>query len=166
MGIRKAQLDRMKVFILIAVCLAALSSCTQGGAAFLFYVVTKPDEATKFLEAVTAIAKEDGLETAMGQTVFDTGDVLRVVEGRGHGLKLWVQSAPLSGHENPKLCGTYLKPHPDPAQFIVFTEPRFLGSRVAATELGARVLSQLRNAGFDVRREPPVCGAAALHERA
>jgi hypothetical protein len=156
----------MKTFILITLCWAALSSCTQGGATFLFYVVTKPDEGTKFLEAVTAIAKDDGMETATSQTVFDNGEVLRVVEGRSYGLQLWVQSAPLSGHEDPKLCGTYLEPHPDPAQFMVFTQPRFLGSKTAASELGKRVLSQLRNAGFDVRREPPVCGAAALHDRA
>ena len=155
----------MKVFILIVVCLVTLASCDQGGSAFMFYVVTKPEEAAKFLGAVTSIAKDDGLETASSQTAYDTGDVLRVVEGRSRGLELWVQSAPLSGHENPKLCGVYLEPHPDPAQFIVVTEPRFLGSRVAATELGARVLSQLRSAGFDVRREPPVCGAAALQGR-
>jgi hypothetical protein len=132
----------------------------------VFYVVTKPDEAEKFLGTMTAIAKDDGLETASSQTAFYNGDLMRVVEGRSIGLNLWVQSAPLSGHENPELCGIYREPHPDQAQFIVFTEPRFFGSRASATELGARVLSQLRNAGFDVRREPPVCGTAALHDRA
>jgi hypothetical protein len=106
------------------------------------------------------------LETAIGETEFNTGSVLRVLEGRGDGLKLWVQSAPLSGHEDPILCGVFNEPHPDPAQFVVFTVPGFLGSKAGATELGERVLSQLRNARFDVRREPPVCGAAAIHDRA
>jgi hypothetical protein len=64
----------------------------------------EPDEAAKLIAAVTAIAKEDGLETATGQTVSATGDVIKVVEGRDHGLKLWVQSAPLSGHEDPRHC--------------------------------------------------------------
>jgi hypothetical protein len=154
----------MKLVLLVLLSFVALTSCSGGGATFVFYVVINPDKVAEFIGAVTAIAKEDGLETATGQTVFDTGDVLRVVEGRGHGLKLWVQSAPLSGHEDPKLCGVYLEPHPDPAQFIVFTEPRLFGSNSAAKELGERVLSQLHNSGFDVRRKPPVCGAAAIHD--
>jgi hypothetical protein len=155
----------MKVVVLVLLGFLTLTSCSGDGAPFVFYVVIMPDEAPKFIGAVTAIAKEDGLETAMAQAVSDTGNVLRVVEGRGHGLKLWVQSAPLSGHEDPKLCGVYLEPHPDPAQFIVFTEPRLFGSKAAAIELGERVLSQLHKSGFDVRREPPVCGAAAIHDR-
>lgn len=125
----------------------------------------KPDEATNFLEAVTAIAKEAGLETAEAQDVADTGSIMCVLEGRGHGLKLWVQSTPLSGREDPKLCGVHHEPYPDPAQFTVFTQPRFLGSEAAAKELGERVFSQLKKSGFDVRRESPVCGAAAIHDR-
>jgi hypothetical protein len=155
----------MKVFILVLIGVVALTSCSASGAAFEFYVVIKPDETAKFIGAVTAIAKEDGLETAVGQAVADTGNGLRVVEGRGHGLRLWVQSTPLSGREDPKLCGVHLEPHPDPAQFIVFTEPRFFGSKAAAAELGERVLSQIQKSGFDVRREPAVCGAAAIHDR-
>jgi hypothetical protein len=155
----------MKVVILALLSVVALTSCSAGGAAFEFYVVIKPEETAKFIGAVTAIAKEDGLETAAGQATSDTGNVLRVVEGRGHGLRLWVQSTPLSGKEDPKLCGIHLEPHPDPAQFIVFTEPRFIGSKAAATELGERVLSQLQRSGFDVRREPVICGAAVIHDR-
>jgi len=155
----------MKVIILVLLGFIALTSCSGGGAAFVFYVVTKPDEAAKFIEAVTAIAKEDDLETAISQTKFNNANVLRVLEGRGHGLKLWVQSAPLSGHEDPILCGVSQEPRLDPAQFVVFTVPGFFGTRAEATKLGERVFSQLRNAGFDVRREPPICGAAAIHDR-
>jgi hypothetical protein len=140
-----------------------LTSCSMsGGATFVFYVVIKPDEASKFIEAVISVAKEDGLRTAVGETAFGSGDVLRVVEGRGNGSKLWVQSVPLSGHEDPKLCGVYNGPHPDPAQFIVFTEPRLFGSKAAADQLGKRILSQLQKLGFDVRQTPLICGAAAL----
>jgi len=95
--------------------------------------------------AVTTIAKEYGLETAVGQATSDTGNTLKVVEGRGHGLKLWVQSALLSGREDPTLCGIHPEPYPDPAQFIVFTEPRLFGSKVAATELGARCVPSSKN---------------------
>jgi hypothetical protein len=146
----------------LLLCLAALASCAPSGTAFEFYVVIKPDETSKFIGAITSIAKEDGLETALGQATSDTGNVLRVVEGRGHGLKLWVQNVPLSGREDAKLCGVHPEPYVDPAQFIVSTEPRFFWStRSAAAELGEKALSQLHKVGFDVRREPIVCGAAA-----
>ena len=131
----------------------------------VFYVIVKPENVAMFIEAITAIAKEDGLHTAVGQATSDSGDVMNVVEGRGQGLKLWAQNAPMSGQENPKLCGIYVEAHSDPNMFVVFTEPRFFRSRTAATELGERVLSQLLKAGFDVRRSPPLCGAAAIHER-
>ncbi len=139
---------------------------TPGGAAFEFYVVISPDETGKFITAVTSIANDNGLETAAGQTRFDSGNVLWVVEGRGHGLRLWLQSAVLSGNEDPKLCGVHHEPYPDPAQFIVFTQPRLLGlsTRKAAVELGEKVLSQLHKSGFDARRVPAVCGAAVIHD--
>jgi hypothetical protein len=155
----------MKALILVLIGVVVLTSCSAGGAVFEFHVVIKPSETAKFIGAVSAIAKENGLETAAGQAVADTGNVSWVVEGRGHGLKLWVTSTLLSGQEDPKLCGVHLEPHPDPAQFTVFTEPRFFGSKTAAKELGERVFSQLQKAGFDVRRQSPVCGAAVLHDR-
>jgi hypothetical protein len=155
----------VRVVILVLIGIVALTSCSSGGIATEFYVVIDPDESAKFIEAVTSIAKEDGLATAIGQSVYDTGDVMRIVEGRGHGIKLWVQSMPLSGNEDPTLCGIHSEPYSDPAQFLVSTEPRFFGSKAAAVELGERMFFQIQKAGFDVRRESPVCGAAALHRR-
>ena len=122
-------------------------------------------ETTCNIGAVRAIAKEDGLETALGQVRSDTGNVLTVVEGRGHGLELWVQNEPLSGREDQRVCGVHPEPYSDPAQFVVFTVPRFFGTNAAAKQLGERVLAQLRDLGFDVRRGPVVCGAAAIHDR-
>lgn len=155
----------MKIFVFVFVGLLALTSCSGGGIASRFYVVTKPEEATKFMEAVATIAKEAGMATADAKAVADTGSVLRVLEGRGDGLRLWVESTLLSGKEDPRLCGVHHEPYSDPAQFTVFTEPRFFGSETAAKELGERVFSQLRKLGFDVRRESPVCGAAAIRDR-
>ena len=155
----------MKIVVLVLLGVAALTSCSAGSLAFEFYVVVEPSETAKFIGAVTTIAKEDGLEVAVGQAVSDKGNVMRAIEGRGHGLKLWVQNTPLSGQEDPKLCGVHPEPYPDPAQFVVSTEPRSFGSKAAATKLGELVFSQLRKSGFDVRREPAVCGAAALHDR-
>lgn len=155
----------VRLLLLVFCSATVLMSCSSGGIAIQFYVVIQPGETGKFIEAVTSIAKESGLETAVGQAVADTGAVMNVVEGRGHGLKLWVQSMPLSGDEDPRLCGVHPEPYPDPAQFLVFSEPRFFGSRTAARKLGEQVYLQIQKAGFDVRREPVICGAAALHDR-
>jgi hypothetical protein len=155
----------MKVLILVLLGVVALTSCTGTVVTFKFYVAIKPDETARFIGAVTALAKENGLETASNQVVADTGYASTALEGRGHGLKLWVQNVPMSGGEDPKLCGVHSEPYPDPAQFVVSTEPRFFGSRAAATTLGERIFSQLQKSGFDVRREPAICGAAAIHDR-
>ena len=155
----------MKVTILVLLCLVVLASCAPGGAVVEFYVVLKPEDATKFITAIKSIAAKEKLETAEGRTRFDSVNTLRVVEGRGHGLKLWAQNVVLSGNENPKLCGVHNEPYPDPAQFVVFTEPRLLGFKSAARELGERVFSKLHGLGFDVLRKPAVCGAAVIHDR-
>lgn len=153
----------MKVAILVLLCVSVLVSCVPGGAAFEFYVVIKPGDTAKFIGAVTSIAKENGLETAASQTRFDTGELLRVVEGRGPGLKLWVQNVVLSGNADPRLCGEHHMAYPDPAQFVVFTEPRLLGFRSASIELGEKVFSRIRGLGFNVLRKPVICGAAVIH---
>jgi hypothetical protein len=127
--------------------------------------VIKPEETEKFIDAVKEIGKENGMEAAAAKVVSDTGKVLNVVEARGHGVKLWAENIRLSGKESPNVCGSHFEPYPDPAQFVIFTEPKFFGSRVAAKELGERVLSQMQKQGFDVRQAPVVCGAAALHEQ-
>lgn len=153
----------MRAIILALIGALSSASCSSDGIAVKFYVVIKPDETSRFLDAIRSIAKEDGLVTAGSQAVTDTGYVMRVVEGRGRGSMLWIQNVSLSGKEDPKLCGVPVRvePYPDPAQFMVFTEPRFFGSMNSAKALGEKVLSQLKKSGFDVRLVPVVCGAAA-----
>lgn len=154
----------MRLLIVLLFGALSLTSCSGGdGIAFEFYVVLAPEKTSEFIGVVSAIAKEDGLETAVGQARSDTGSVLTVLEGRGHGVKLWVQNVPLSGEEDKELCG--YEPHPDPGQFMVSTEPRFFGSQATARELGKRVLLQIRKSGFDVRQKPVVCGAAVNRNR-
>ncbi len=65
------------------------------------------------------------MEVAIATATSNTGNVLSVVEGRGHGLKLWAQNMPLSGREDPKRCGVHTEAYVDPSQFIVSTESRF-----------------------------------------
>jgi hypothetical protein len=159
----------MRTVFFVLLCLATLVSCAPGPAVFQFYVVIEPTETGKFIGAVRAIAKEDDMETAASQVVSDTGNTTWTVEGRGHGVRFWLQNAPLSGTEDSKFCGVHVEPYSDPAQFVVFTTPRFgsvlKSSRAAALELGERLFSKLQKSGFDVRRQPVVCGAAASRAR-
>ena len=139
-----------------------LASCSGSGTAFEFYVVIEPEETSNFIGAVMALAEAEGLETAEGRAVADTGNVSRFVEGRGGGIVLWVQNVLLSGNEDARICGVHPEPYSDPAQFVISTQPRLLGSRSEATRLGERLYARLHEAGFDVRRQPVVCGVAAL----
>ena len=152
----------MKALFLVALTAFALAACSRGDIASKFYVVVKPDEATKLTAAVIEIANAAGMQTAEAQDVADSGSVMRVLEGRGNGLMLWVQSTVLSGREDPKLCGTHPEPYADPAQFTVFTEPKFLGSKTDAPKFGESLFVQLQKLGFDVHRTQVICGQAAL----
>jgi hypothetical protein len=152
----------MKITFLALLCFVTLVSCAPGPAAFQFYVVIKPGETGKLIGAITSLANDNGLVTGAGQATSDTRNVTRVVEGRGNGVRFWLQNAPLSGREDPKLCGVHLEPYSDPAQFVVFTTPRFgfKSTHTAAVNLGEKMFSALQKSGFDVRQQPAVCGAA------
>jgi hypothetical protein len=150
----------IKPIIVAIIGIVALASCSAGGTAYDFYVVMKPQETERLIAAVTEIAKDNGLETAVSRVVESPGNVLWIVNGWGHGQTLRVQNTPQSGKEDPKLCGVHSRPHSDPGQFTVLMQPGFLGSRTDAAALGERVFSTLQKSGFDVRRKPVICGAA------
>lgn len=154
----------MRAMILVLLGAVALASCSGGGAEFKFYVVVEPDSTSRLTAAVAAIAREAGMKTAEAQDVADTGSVMKILEGRGNGLVLWMQSTVLSGKEDPELCGIHSEPYADPAQFTVFTQPRYFGSKADASKLGESVFIRLQKLGFDVRRTPVVCGLAALKD--
>jgi hypothetical protein len=154
----------MKITFFALLCLATLVSCAPSPAVFQFYVVIKPGETERLIGTITSQAKENGLVTAVGQATSDTGNVTRVVEGRGDGVRFWLQNAPLSGREDPKLCGVHDEPYSDPAQFVIFTTARFgfgfKSAHTAAVAPGEKMFSKLQESGFDVRRQPALCGAA------
>jgi hypothetical protein len=154
----------MKITLFALLCLYTLASCAPGPAVFQFYVVIEPGETERFIGTITSLATENGLVTAVGQAKSDTGNVTRVVEGRGNGVRFWLQNAPLSGREDPKVCGVHFEPYSDPTQFVVFTTPRFgfgfKSTHAAAMELGEKMFSKLQKSGFDVRLQPAVCGAS------
>jgi len=69
----------MKIIFSVLLALAILTSCAGGGATLVFYVVNKPAAADHFILAIAGLAKEDGMETAIGKTEFNTGSVLNVL---------------------------------------------------------------------------------------
>lgn len=146
----------MRVTILAILCLTVLASCAQGGAAFEFYVVLKPNETDRFIGVITSMARDDGLKIYEGRSLPNSTIVVRFIEGDGHGVKLWVENA--IGDVDPERCGIS---YANPQWFVVFTEPRFFEwNHKAAGELGKSVFSRLRKSGFDARTKP-VCGASA-----
>ena len=155
----------MKLLSHVLVAGMLLAGCTGAPNTVEFYVVMKPEETSSFIGAFRSMASNAGFDTAEARIVSDTGNVLHVIEGRGHSVRLWAQNMPLSGEEDPAKCGAFSEPHSDPAQFVVSTTPRLFGTTSAAQKWGDRILAELEASGFDVRRESPVCGMAALAER-
>ena len=149
----------VKHVIAILASVIALASCSRPVVSE-FYVVIVPDDTGRLLQTLATIAREDGLTTATGKAVARDGNTMRVIEAQGRGLTLWVQNLPLSGNEDPSLCGTHQGPYPDPAQYVVFTTAGFIGSKSDAMDLAARVFSKMRAAGFDARKQTIVCGEA------
>ena len=106
----------MKLAFFILLCLVTLVSCAPGPAAFQFYVVIKPGEAGRLFATITSLAKENGLVIAGKQVTSDTGNVTQIVEGRGNGVRFWLQNATSSAREDPNICGIHHEPYADPAQ--------------------------------------------------
>jgi hypothetical protein len=93
----------MKKTAVVLLCITMLVACAQSGAAFQFYVVIKPGETDRLHNVIASIAKDEGLATASAERKISDEGVLRVVEGRGHRLMLWVQNVVLGGNEDPNL---------------------------------------------------------------
>jgi len=155
------------VSILVLLITLGVTSCSTGVVVFSFYVIVQPADTDKFFGDVAAIAKANGLTSAIGQVGPSSATVMRMLEGRGSSVKLWVQNSMLTGREDPSICGVPMRnePYADPAQFQVSTEPRYFGSRADAQDLGRRMFTSIQKLGYDVRSNPIICGAAALDGR-
>jgi hypothetical protein len=75
--------------------------------------------ATRLTQDLAVIAKRHGLNPSLSHATDDKGRTLHVVEASSLPLHLWGQNLPLSGAENPALCGHFTEGHPDPGQYIV-----------------------------------------------
>lgn len=147
------------------VSLMALS-CSSGDKIREFYVIVEPQMSARFVSDLSEIARRHGLTASVGQATDDRGNTMRVVEAKGNLLRLWSQNMPLSGEENPTVCGPHQEPHPDPSQFIVSLRgsvPFMLTNR--AEQLQLNLIADLKSAHYDVRMVPVDCGASALTPR-
>jgi hypothetical protein len=152
------------ILMLFALGLLLVASCVPPrGGGDRFYVVVRPEETGRFLDALVSIAKGEGLHSNVGQATNDKGEVLHVVEAEGHGVRLWAQNVLLIGNEDPTVCGVHEEPYSDPAQFIVYAKPTWLAfSRKSAVEVEGNVFARLRALGYEVDRKQALCGLAKL----
>jgi len=72
---------------------------------------------------------------------------------------------PLSGQEDPALCGRYSEGHPDPGQYIVTIDHVLpLMETQRPRELISEISKELKMAGYDVRQSPIVCSPLSKGE--
>lgn len=151
------------IVLLIATSLGVAGGCARTGERAAQYVATRSEQAQKFLGDVGVLSKDSGLSPQLRSAIHSPGNVQYVLEAKGRGLRLWLQNMPLSGQEDPILCGPSGGPRPDPAQFIFYVEPRYPWiSQERAEAMQAHIVESLRRLGYDVKAKPLPCGNAIL----
>ena len=158
-----AAIRRLRAFVLTTVA-CAMASCTYVTGQNAAYVIMDPQRSDQFLKVMERLSRENGLTPNPGEATHSPGVVLHVLEASGWSLTLWLENVPLSGQEDPRLCGPRSgSPYPDPAQFFFYIEPRFVwNSQEHADEVQGRIVETLKAEGYDVRAKPALCGSYAL----
>jgi hypothetical protein len=144
----------------------ALAACAPGGPRDAHYVAVEPSAAATLREAISIESNQLGMKPhAMSQT-RSSRDVLYTIEAHGNGLTLWFANMPLSGKEDPSLCGpSDGMPHTDPSQYLFYVERRFPWSRQGEADRVQAILGErLRAKGYKVTSTPALCGKVALTE--
>lgn len=139
-------------------CLLAVAACGQSEDAATIYVLTPPSKASLLTKDLGAISERQGLIPNLGQSIHSGGQTYWVIDARGRWVKLWGMNVPLSGHEDPSLCGKYSHGHPDPGQYIVMIDHVVpLVARETPRELIAEVGRELSAMGYRVQARPVLC---------
>ena len=125
-----------------------------------FYVVMIEEMGAQFTADVAELAEQAGMRAAVARVTDDTGHTRHIVDARKRWIWLSGGNMPLSGREDPELCGTYDEPHPDPGQFYVAVESiiPFLDDRRVA-EITKELKDGLSKLGYEVREEPVLCSS-------
>ena len=155
-----------KAFVFFLLCGPILTACGDSKDAATIYVLVPPRNAPRFTRDLAVIAKHHGLKPDLGRSV-GRSHVYWVVEADGHWLHLWSTNVPLSGYENPSLCGHYAEGHPDPGQYYVTVDHglvklglnHVLAKMAPGTPhaLMVEISKDLTASGYVVRKTPALC---------
>lgn len=156
-----------RALALLLLCIPALAACGNSKDVATIYVLTPPQEASRLTEELAVITRRHGLNPNLGHATDDKGHTLHVIEASGHWLYLWGQNMPLSGSEDPILCGHYSEGHPDPGQYIVTVDHGLvrigLNHVLAVVAPGkpralmSEISKELSADGYTVRSRPVLC---------
>jgi hypothetical protein len=154
---------RVVLATLLALTVQLIVACTPRPVAGRFYVVIEPTETGRFLDAVVSMTKDMGLRSTVSDAARGSGNPLNVIVATNRSVRLYGQNVPLSGNEDPSLCGTHRGPHSDPAQFVIRVNQKWGALNSEAAENVTRdIFAKLELFGYAVSEDPAICGLAAL----
>ena len=161
-------------FVSLLLCTFLLAACGNSKDAATIYVLAPPQKAVRFTEDLAAISKRHGLNPNLGSSTDDKGFTFRVIEANGRWMRLWSTNMPLSGQENPALCGHYAEGHPDPGQYIVTVDHglvriglNYVLAMIAKGRpyaLISEISRELKASGYTVRSRPAECSSLSKEE--
>lgn len=141
------------------------TACVPGSIAGKVYVIVPPEKAPSFTANLASVVRERGLAPQVGEAIDEKGYSIQVLDATGQSVRLRSENMLLSGAEDSKLCGVYSEPHPDPGQYVISVSPSTqTASPRASQELLAKIVNDLRGAGYDVRSEPLACSPQSKAE--
>ena len=164
----------LRPIAVVLLCGPALAACGNSKDAETIYVLTPPQKASRFTQDLAAIVSRHGLSPNLGRSTDDRGHTYWVIEADGRWTHVWGTNMPLSGHEDPAICGRYPEGHADPGQYIVTIDHGLVyaglnhllarispgGPRAVASEIS----NEIRTAGYTVRKIPLLCSPLSKTE--
>lgn len=141
-------------------------SCGSGATPVSMYVLVTPATASRFMNDLALIARDQGLSSSAARATDDQGHTLHVLEAKGRGIRVWSQNLPLSGHEDAAICGRHGEAYPDPGQFILTVESRlpFLHEKTPI-EVATKLRKDLLRLGYQVLQKLVTCSSLARSVR-
>lgn len=125
------------------------------------YVIVPAPMADTFNDRLGGILAKHGFSQNAGKSPFG-GLNYYVMNGSGHSLWLWSTNVPMSPQEDVATCGRYPEAHPDPGQFSLSVSRIWpFGTKAAQHEYMARIVRDLKNAGYEVRTQGMQCSPAS-----
>jgi hypothetical protein len=140
-------------------------SSVPGPVAGEVYVVLPAEKAAPFITYLASLVRKYRMNPNPGQATDDKGYSVYVLDATSQSVRLWSENVPLSGHEDPKLCGVYTEAHSDPGQYFIAVSPSTqMADPRDSRELLARIVKDLKIDGYDVRLKPVICSPLSKME--